>query len=219
MVSLNTMHLTSFEFMQNVFLVRHGTTEDIEKHLMQGASDSPLSARGREEAQQTAGVLGRIRFKAIFSSPMGRARETAQILAGRHPGLEITLLDDLHEMDFGYYEKKPYFASPDEVPHGLSWLSLLAKIMIAQATGETLSHVSRRALKSWGQIISKVPEGPILIVSHGVLINYLLKYLLSKPDFEAIKPANLRPCSITELEVTSPGNAKLIRINDTSHLK
>jgi hypothetical protein len=47
----------------------------------------------------------------------------------------------------------------------------------------------------------------------------LLKYLLPKPDFEAIKPASLRPCSITELEVISPGNSRIVRFNDTAHLK
>jgi probable phosphoglycerate mutase len=205
--------------MHHVYLVRHGTTEDIEKRLMQGSSDSPLSARGREEAQRTAEILSSIRFDTTFSSPMGRARETAQILAGQHPGMEIILLNDLHEMDFGYYEKKPYFASPDEVPHGLKRLSLLAKIMLAQATGELLSSLSKRAIKSWAEIIARVPEGKVLIVSHGVLINYLLKYLLTKPDFEALKPAGLRPCSITELKVASPGAARILRFNDTTHLK
>ncbi len=205
--------------MQSIFLIRHGTTEDIEKHLMQGSSDSPLSARGREEARRTAGELSRVRYNAAFSSPMGRALETAQILTSQHQGLEVILLDDLHEMDFGYYEKKPYFASPEEVPHGFRRLSLLAKVMLAQATGETLRHVYQRASKSWEQVCASVPEGTILIVSHGVLLNYLLKYLLPKSNFKAIKPASLRPCSITELEVISPGNTKIIRINDTAHLK
>lgn len=205
--------------MHHLLLIRHGTTEAIEKHLMQGSTDSPLSNQGREEARLASEALKNIRFKAAFSSPMGRALETARILASAQPGLEIIQLGDLHEMDFGFYEHKPYFASPDEVPHGLRRLSLLAKILLAQATGETLIHVSQRASKSWEQISAVVPEGVILIVSHGVLLNYLLKLLLPETIFETIKPASLRPCSITELEVPSPGKAKILRINDTSHLK
>ena len=50
--------------------------------------------------------------------------------------------------------------------------------MFAQATGESLRSVSRRAEKSWAEISAAAPEGKLLIVSHGVLINYLLKYLL-----------------------------------------
>ena len=205
--------------MQHIYLVRHGTTEDIEKHLMQGSSDSPLSARGRKEAQQTAEALSGIHFDAAFSSPMGRAWETARIVAHPHPGMEVIPLDDLHEMDFGFYEKKPYFASPEEVPHGFRRLSLLAKVLFAQVTGESLRSVSKRAVKSWAEISTRVPEGKLLIVSHGVLINYLLKHLVDEQVFKTLRTAAIKPCSITELVVGSAGDAQLIRFNDTAHLK
>jgi len=205
--------------MHHLFLIRHGTTEAIEKHLMQGSTDSLLSANGREEARRVAEALKAVRFDAVFSSPMGRSVETARIITHSHHGLEIIQLDDLREMNFGFYEYKPYFGSPDEVPQGFRRLNLLVKILIAQATGESLSRVRRRAFKSWEQITTTTPGGVVLIVSHGVLLNCLLQYLLPEDSFEAIKPASLRPCSITELEVYSPGKAKILRINGTAHLK
>lgn len=205
--------------MHHVFLIRHGTTEAIEKHLIQGSTDSPLSAKGREEAHSASEALKNIPFKAIFSSPMGSAMETARILADPHPDVEIIQLHDLHEMDFGFYELKPFFASPDEAPRGLRRLSLLVKIMLAQATGEPLKHVSQRASSSWEQIFTMAPDGEILIVSHGVLLNYFLKFLLPEATYEAIKPVSLHTCSITELKVYSPGKAEKMRFNDTAHLK
>ena len=111
-------------------------------------------------------------------------------------------------MDFGFYEKKVYFAAPDEEPHGFRRLSLLAKVMFAQATGEPLRHVYQRAKKSWEHISAAVPEGTLLVVSHGVLLNYLLKHLLPKPDFAALRPGGLHPCSITELKVALCGRRK-----------
>ena len=186
---------------------------------MQGASDSPLSVQGRDEARRTAEALSRIKFDTAFSSPMGRALETARLLVQPHQDLELTVLADLHEMDFGFYEKKVYFASPDEVPHGFRRLSLLAKVMVAQVTGEPLSHVFKRAKKSWECISAAAPEGTLLVVSHGVLLNYLLKHLLAKPDFAALRPGGLHPCSITEIMAACAGDAKLIRLNDTAHLK
>ena len=201
--------------MQHIYLIRHGTTEDIEKGLMQGSSDSPLSARGRKEAQQTGEALSAIRFDAAFASPMGRAWETAQIIANSFMGIEVIPLNDLHEMDFGFYERKPYFASPEEVPHGLRRLSLLAKVLFAQVTGESLRSVSRRAVNSWAEISAQAPSGNILIVSHGVLINYLLKYLLDEQVFKTLRTVTIKPCSISEVKVTSPGSAELIRFNDT----
>ena len=185
---------------------------------MQGSSDSPLSAHGRQEAQQTAEALNRICFDAAFSSPMGRAWETARIVAHPHPDMLVVPLDDLHEMDFGFYERKPYFASPEEVPHGFRRLVLLAKVLFAQLTGESLRSVSKRASASWEEISERVPEGSVLIVSHGVLINYLLKHLLDEQVFKSLKTAAIKPCSITELVAGSAGDAQLMRFNDTAHL-
>ncbi len=204
--------------MQHIILIRHGTTEDIEKRLMQGSSDSPLSARGREEALQTAEALSGIPFDAAFSSPMGRAWETAQVVALAHPELKVVRLNDLHEMDFGFYEKRVYFASPEEVPQGFRRVLLLMKVLFAQATGESLRSVSRRAVKCWAEISARVPEGRLLIVSHGVLINYFLKYLLDVQTFKGLQTTAIKPCSITELKVVVPGNAELIRFNDVAHL-
>jgi alpha-ribazole phosphatase len=205
--------------MYHLFLIRHGTTEAMENRVMQGITDSPLSPRGQEQALRASKALEHVPFKIAFSSPMVRALETASIIAKPHSSLKIASLDPLHEMDFGYYEGRPYFASPDEVPQGIRRLLLIAKVAFAQATGESLTSISRRAIKGWEQISEAIPGGEILIVSHAVLLNYLLKYLLSNDTFNSIKPVNLRPCSITELEVTSPGISKLVRFNDTAHLK
>jgi probable phosphoglycerate mutase len=204
--------------MQHIILVRHGITEDMEKRLMQGSSDSPLSPRGREEARRTGEVLSTIAFDAAFASPLGRAWETAQITAQPHAGLKVIPLNDLHEMDFGFFEGKPFFASPDEEPHGMRRLFLLMKVLFAQITGESLRSVSRRAVRSWKEISARVPEGRLLIVSHGVLINYLLKHLLDEEVFKSLRTVGIKPCSITELKVPSAGSAKLIRFNDTAHL-
>ena len=185
---------------------------------MQGSSDSPLSARGRDEALRTAEALSRIRFDAAFSSQMGRAWETAQIIASRFPDMDIIALDDLHEMDFGFYEKKPYFASPEEVAHGFRRLLLLIKVLFAQVTGESLHSVSKRAVMSWNEITLRAPKGSILIVSHGVLINYLLKHLLDEQVYKTLRTATIKPCSITELIVGSAGDVQLKRFNDAAHL-
>lgn len=205
--------------MIQAYLVRHGTTQAIENQRIQGVSDSPLSARGREEARRTAQALSPIPFNAIYSSPVGRTLETAQIISGSHAGVRIIQLENLREMNFGYYEGKQFFASPDEVPYGLRRLLLLAKVLFAQASGEYLRSVSHRAAASWEQISASSPASTLLIVSHGVLLNYLLKYLLPGEIYKSLKPASLHPCSITELMIASPGRAQLERYNDIAHLK
>ena len=97
-------------------------------------------------------------------------------------------------------------------------LCLLLKVLFAQVTGETLRSVSRRAAKSWAEISAQKPAGNVLIVSHGVLIIYLLKYLLDEQVFKTLEAAAIKPCSITELIIGSAGDAQLKRFNDTAHL-
>lgn len=203
--------------MIKLFLVRHGTTTAIEQHVLQGSTDSPLSERGREEAHLAAAALQNSSINNAFTSPMGRAVETSDIISGRL-GIDHQILDDLREMDFGFFEGRNYFNAPDENTKLIERFGLLGRILIAQITGEPLFHVSRRARKAWQIISEKVVSSKVLVITHGALINYLIRYLLPMEDYKKIRPIQTTPCSITELDVISPGNAVLIRLNDTSHL-
>lgn len=203
--------------MIKLFLVRHGTTTAIEQRRLQGFSDSPLSARGREEAQLAATALQNSSIEYAFASPMGRALETADIICGQL-GIDYQILDNLREMDFGFYEGRDYFDAPDEHTSIIVRLGLLGRILIAQITGEPLFHVSRRARKAWKIISESADGGKVLVITHGALINYLIQFLLSRETYKKIGPIRSAPCSITELEVNKPGNAVLLRLNDIRHL-
>lgn len=203
--------------MIRLILVRHGTTSAIEQRRLQGSSDSPLSARGREEARLAAVALQNSPIDHAFSSPMGRARETADIICG-YLGLGYQIVDELREMNFGFFEGREYFDAPDKDSPFFERLGLLGRIMIAQVTGEPLFKVSHRARQSWQIINERAENGMILVISHGALINYLIQFLLPRETFKKIKPVHSNPCSITELEVIKPGNSVLIRLNDIRHL-
>nr|WP_221234138.1 histidine phosphatase family protein [Terrimesophilobacter mesophilus] len=64
-----------------LYLVRHGETEWNRRHRIQGSTDIPLNATGREQAAHTGHVLARRQWDAIYSSPLSRALETAMIIA------------------------------------------------------------------------------------------------------------------------------------------
>jgi broad specificity phosphatase PhoE len=204
--------------MVHLFIVRHGITSAIEQRHLQGSTDSPLSPRGRAEAHLTAAALRDSSIEYAFTSPMGRAMETADIIC-KQLDLDYQILDELREMDFGFYEGRNYFDAPDDSSTLFERLSILGRIIIAQITGESLIKVGHRASRAWLKISQMVGDGRVLIVSHGALINYLLKYLLLKSSFQAIQPVQTAPCSITELIVTSPGNAEILRLSDIRHLK
>lgn len=204
--------------MLHIYLVRHGTTIGLEAGKAQGSMESPLSPTGKREAQQTAQALQPIKFDAVFCSPMGRTRETAQIICAANK-CEAIMIDELREMDFGWLEGRPYFSAPGENAGLLEKLGILIKVVIAQLTGERLAHLQKRALIGWQKILNACPEGTILIVSHGVIFNYLISLLISKDQFDAIKPIHLEPCSISEILYKGIGEAEILHLNGTEHLK
>jgi len=204
--------------MINLYIVRHGTTEAIEKRVMEGKLDSPLNPRGREEAARAAHALMHAGIDKVFSSPMKRTRETADIIC-RQLGLEYQIINELREMNFGIYEGKEYFEVPEQNSSIFERLSLIARILVAQISGEPLFQVARRASHAWSEISRHVNDGRILIVSHGALINYLIKFLLPVDDYKKIRPIRTDPCSISEIIIDNTGKAQVLRLNDTHHLK
>jgi broad specificity phosphatase PhoE len=204
--------------MRHLYLVRHGTTAMMEAEKVQGATDNPLSPSGIKEAQAAAQALHGIHFDAVFCSPLKRAHETAIIICSANNSVPI-VLDNLREMDFGWLEGRPYFETPDENSNFCDRLSFLMTILIAQASGEWLAHVRKRALESWREIRQRCPQGRILLVAHSVVINYIIHDLLSGEENDRITPLRLKPCSITELEIDDADRVKTIRMNDAAHLE
>ena len=82
---------------------RHGETDWNFEGRLQGHTDRPLNAYGREQAEALAGRLAREDVAAIYASDLARARETAEIV-GERLGLPVVLDPDLREKDWGTWE-------------------------------------------------------------------------------------------------------------------
>lgn len=86
-----------------LILIRHAETAHNAGGVVQGRADIPLSDLGRRQAEALAATLRREPIAALYSSPLSRARDTAQPLA-RELGIDITVEPDLQEMDIGEME-------------------------------------------------------------------------------------------------------------------
>src|SRR3989344_6985915 len=86
-----------------IHLVRHGQTLWNEMHKLQGWSDIPLTAKGKEQAKEVANRLRGHTIHAIYSSTLSRARETAEEIA-RHHNLSVQTEDSFKEAGFGVFE-------------------------------------------------------------------------------------------------------------------
>ena len=86
-----------------LYIIRHGETAWNKKFLLQGQTDIPLNENGRELAQVTARALQMVPFDLCITSPLLRAKETAQIILGSR---KIPFLEDarIQEIGFGTYE-------------------------------------------------------------------------------------------------------------------
>ena len=98
-----------------LWLVRHGETEWSLSGAHTGRTDLPLTAHGREEARAIGRALKGRRFTLVLTSPLGRARETAQ-LAGYGDAAQLDA--NLHEWDYGDYEGRTTAEIRQKIP---SW--------------------------------------------------------------------------------------------------
>jgi broad specificity phosphatase PhoE len=89
--------------MLEIYLARHGQNEDNANGILNGHRDLPLTAKGVKQAEEVAAKImaANLSFKTIFSSPLIRAYETAEIIARATGGPKPVVLDELIERDFG----------------------------------------------------------------------------------------------------------------------
>ncbi len=94
---------------KNVFIFRHGQTDKNLAGLWQGYSiDVPLNKTGLEQAEQLAEKVKTLNLDKLFSSPLIRARQTAQKISEANGNMLVTVYNDLHEADFGVAEGQTF---------------------------------------------------------------------------------------------------------------
>lgn len=168
----------------HLWLLRHGETEWSRDGNYTGLTDLPLTSDGEQQARDAAAHLAGVEFDRVFTSPLHRARRTAE-LAG-FPDAEV--LPYAHEWDYGDHEGRNSAALRKEKPGYIIWND-------GVPNGETLAQVSARA----DRIIARVQAGcgtpadqdpdatPIrnaLLVAHGHFLRILTARWL---EFEAVE--------------------------------
>lgn len=198
-------------------LVRHGTTEWIEQGRLHGVSDAPLSLRGRQEAELAAKALASQHFDVFYTSPLGRARETASII-GKAIGLEPMPLDGLREMNFGWMEGGQLFNFAKDTPLKRmlrsSWIALAV-----QLSGEPRAHFGERVAGTVRKISQRHPDQRVLAVIHMAVRSNMLARLVDNDPSAWVKYDGWPAGAFTEIEVTPNDGARLIRLNISDHLE
>lgn len=197
-----------------LYLIRHGETEANEKRLFQGWLDFSLNQSGRDQVFSLRNSLEGKIFLKIFSSPLKRASETAEIIStGLIQSPEIELVDELKECNFGIWEGLRSEEIQEKYPDVYqSWLDNWQDTVIPE--GESAIKMFER-VNSWLDPVIKnhLTDDKIMIVTHEGVILQIITYLLG---FELSQCWRFRvlPGSLSIIKILS-GFAVLSKLNHT----
>jgi broad specificity phosphatase PhoE len=202
----------------HVLLIRHGQSEGNAERRFGGHTATPLSPRGRRQAQATARALHDEGLTAIYSSDLARALETAQPLA-KLTGLEIHPTRAFRERSVGVMEGLTFEDAAQQHPE--QYAALLHRDFEHVLTGgESYRQLLDRAWQKLDQIIAQHQDGKIAVFSHTGTICILALHLMGALDAPELKPVWISNanCAITRFELRDDGFVRVLTINDTRHL-
>ena len=152
-----------------LWLVRHGETEWSLSGAHTGRTDIPLTERGRELATDLRDYLAGTTFAAVFTSPMRRARETAD-LAGYG---DVAKIDEgLREWDYGVYEGKTTKEIRESEPGWNVWVNEIRGGETAEQVGARADGVIERALAAAGKSADDTPSR-VALFAHAHILRIL----------------------------------------------
>lgn len=202
-----------------LLLLRHGEAEGNRELRYLGATDAPLTPLGREQALQLAHAAARLKPTAIYSSPLRRARATAEALAAVTGLPRVTEARELRESDFGAWEGLTRAEARALDPHGLAAWERGEDV--APPAGESLSAVRMRVVTFAHALAKRHPDEAVALVSHVGPIKALVCAALGLPAAGAqrmwLDPASI---CIVEWRVDADGREHgILRVfNAVSHL-
>jgi broad specificity phosphatase PhoE len=184
-----------------LIITRHGQTEGNVKRILADVDDR-LTQKGREQAERVSERLKGEKIDDIFSSPLIRTKETAQIIAKNHPRADFIIADELREMELGSYLNKGL----DEV----DWESMPEDV-------ESRSSMYQRAKIIVEKALKKYPGGTVLFVSHNALNKAIIRFL-RRWHHEDRRSISQKNTAITIFEISEKERKEII-FNCTKHLE
>lgn len=187
-----------------IYLIRHGETDQNKKKCLQGRTDIELNEYGRELAYQTAEGLKDVKFDMIFTSPLKRARETAEIIRGDR-NIPIVVEERIQEISFGEYEglcfAKEGYSIPDT--EFMNFFTAPQKYQTPPG-GEAFSSILERTGEFLEELIGtkQYQDKTILLSTHGCALKAVLANVRNTPLAEFWGAGVHKNCAVSLLDVT-----------------
>jgi alpha-ribazole phosphatase len=194
--------------------VRHGATEWSQARRFAGARDIPLTAHGRLQVEAVAQALAGTSAAAVYTSPLERARTSADVIAKPHR-LEPIVEPDFREMAFGAWEG----LTRNELTtrfraEASAWAS--TPHLVTPPQGEPLTAVDARVRAALAALVEQHRGETVILVSHAIVLRLIVLAALGLgPD--RLWSVDASPAGITEIEYQENW-ATVHRMNTLTHL-
>lgn len=198
-----------------LYLARHGATQSTAEDRFSGSFNIDLSDEGRWQAAKLGERLQHEGIKAVYSSPLSRALETARIASGPL-GLPIEECEGLREIHHGHWEGMARSVVENEFAEEYAaWEE--DPFTFAPEGGESGVAVLARSLPVIRAIVTRHPGEHVLVVSHKATLRLLLSSLLGFDARGYRDRLDQAPACLNVLDFRDPVRARLMLFNDTSH--
>lgn len=199
-----------------LLLIRHGETLWNKEEIFRGQVEVPLNETGIDQAKHIAKLLQKAPIDAVYSSPLGRALETARLIAEPH-GLIVLSEPGLTDLDYGSWQGLSHQQVKEQYPELYQvWLTAPQKLRFEH--GESLADVRSRALDTVNRLAVLHHNHNVVAVSHRVVIKLLVCAILGlgASGFWAIRQDT---CAINVIEHDEQHGFMIYLLNDTCHIK
>ena len=199
----------------SIYLVRHGQTAWNKEEIFRGRTDVPLDETGLRQAELAGEYFKGMEIRAIYSSPLSRALETAQKIAQSH-NIKVQPLQGILDMSFGRWEGQSHldiqkndreiYRQWREEPH-----------LVRLPSGESLDDVRVRAMAALEEVIRNHPGKTLILVSHRVVNKVLICGILGLDNSHFWQIT--QDTTAINLIKYKEGKYILSLMNETCHLK
>jgi 2,3-bisphosphoglycerate-dependent phosphoglycerate mutase len=198
----------------HILAIRHGETDWNTEQRLQGHTDIPLNAKGREQARRLAEALREQELHAVYSSDLSRAKDTAVAFAVQRQ-LPLQLTPALRERGFGSFEGLTYAEVDERWPQEAArWRR--RDLSFAPPGGESLPQFHDRCVSALLGLAMAHSGQTIAVVAHGGVLDAWYR-AASRAGLQAPRTWEMRNATINRLMVADEG-LMLIGWNDGQHL-
>jgi probable phosphoglycerate mutase len=174
-----------------ICVTRHGETDWNTAGILQGWLDTELNDRGRQQAHELAAAFADLRFSSVYTSPLSRALETAQIIADRLRLPPPRAHDGLKERHFGVIQGIPKAELAELNPLLLEQIVKRNPAAVFEQ-GESMDDCASRVLGAIMDIAGLTAGERVLAITHGWAMDVLARHAggLPRNAILHVKPKN-----------------------------